>query len=126
MDKKEIVRCLDEYAIYHAKGDLPYSARTLTALQEAVSLINEEIKKEESQSMSAEEFAEIFLKGWPALFKLIYDSCELVYKDRHNIEVEDIYLEYGEAALMTTRAILADYGRSEARKIGRLLVDATE
>lgn len=126
MDKKEIVHCLDEYAAYHAKGDLPYSARTLCALNEAVTLIKREIQKDESTEMDAEDFTKIFLKNWPAVFDLVYKECNLIYKINKGIDLENIFVERGEMELEIAKAILKDYGWKEARKIGKLLVDASE
>lgn len=48
MDKKKMVYCLENFAAHHAKGDLPYSALTLEALEGAIDLIKKEIQKEES------------------------------------------------------------------------------
>lgn len=37
---EEIIYCLENFAIYHAKGDLPYSKRTLNALQKACKILD--------------------------------------------------------------------------------------
>lgn len=126
MNKNEIVKCLNDFALYHAKGDLPYSARTVQALQEAITLINREIQKDEKMEMDAEDFAHIFLINWPAIFDVVYKDCELIYKDNKGIELGDTFKERGEVELEVAKAILKDFGWKEARKIGRLLVSATE
>lgn len=51
MDKKKMVYCLENFAAYHAKGDLPHSALTLEALEGAIDLIKKEIQKEENDGI---------------------------------------------------------------------------
>lgn len=44
-DLAETIYCLKNFAAYHAKGDLPHSQRTLTALYHAISYLSNEMEK---------------------------------------------------------------------------------
>lgn len=75
--------------------------------------------------MEIDEFAKIFITNWPAIFDLIFQDCKIIYKDKHNIPM-NLHTEKGEVELNIAKAIIKDLGWKEARKIGRLLIDATE
>ena len=47
MTIEEAIYCINNFAIYHAKGDLPYSARTLHALEMAAEALEMQIKLKE-------------------------------------------------------------------------------
>lgn len=45
MTIEKAIYCIREFAIYHAKGDLPYSARTLEALGIAIKSLEKQMPK---------------------------------------------------------------------------------
>lgn len=49
MTIKQIIFCIENFAEYHAKGDLPHSSMTLQALQEAVEILKK--VKEENEDV---------------------------------------------------------------------------
>lgn len=81
---------------------------------------------DKNEIMGSEDFLRIFLKNWPAIFDLVYKECNLIYKDYKGMDLGNTFVERGEMELEIAKAILKDYGWKEARKIGKLLVDASE
>lgn len=82
-----------------------------------------------NKEMTAEDLCRIFCKTRPELFNHFCKECKLIFEGEQGIfekkeQVDEKY--WSNESLNITRAIIHDYTKSQANRIGKILIAATE